>query len=317
MKQYLYTTLVLLILPLGGCIQKELCYGDSTQLGATYVQFMWQEDASTELPAGMRVIFYPVEGGAPIVENITGNEGGYVDVPAGSYHMVCHNNDTEAILWRGEDSLATLEAYTRSTELLENIGTSTTSFTRISSDSMAMVLAPDCMWKDTLMAMTVASDTASYQEIQLYPTTSTPLITYEVSVIENSSKVSLIRATLSGIAGSHFIGIDSLAQEPHLHPEDGELLAPDYDTVVGEFYCFGHSYNDAIAHYLTLYLWGTSSYIMRSYDVTEQLDTAPDPYNVHIIISDTIDMAEADDTESGFQPTVESWGESNDESVWM
>ncbi len=305
-------TLPLLLLPiLFSCIQKELCYGDdSTVTGTTYVAFNWDKNSTTS-PQGMRVLFYPVEGGAPIVEHITGSEGGYVDIPAGNYHMVCHNNDTESLLWRGEDDLSTIEAYTRSGELIESY---TSSLYATDADSMSMTIPPDCMWVDTLMGVTVASDTAAYQEIQLYPNTTTPLISYEVSVVENGANISLIRATLSGIAGSHFIGIDSLDTTPYLHPEDGELVAPDYDTIEGEFYCFGHTLTDSTTHYLTLHLWTTSDYITRSYDVTEQLATASDPYRVHIVITDTID---AGSNESGFQPSVESWGESNEQDIWM
>lgn len=303
---------MLLLVALNGCIQKELCYGDErATVGTTYVQFNWEESESSS-PKGMRVLFYPTDGGAPLSENIAGSQGGYIDIPAGSYHMVCHNNDSESILWRGEDSLSTIEAYTRSSDLVENI---TSKLYTTSTDSMPMTLAPDQMWVDTLMEVTVTSDSAAYQEIHLYPSTTTPYISFEVSVIANSQNVSLIRATLSGIAGSHFVGIDSLSATSHLHPEDAELVAPDYDTIEGDFYCFGHSMNDSTTHYLTLHLWSSTSYVTRSYDVTEQLNTASDPYNIHLIIADSIDMA--DDSESGFQPSVEGWGESQEEEVWM
>ena len=53
--------------------------------------------------------FYPEEGGSPIRFDFEGKDGGPVEIKEGRYWILCYNNDTESLLFRGMEGFDTHE----------------------------------------------------------------------------------------------------------------------------------------------------------------------------------------------------------------
>ena len=64
------------------------------------LEFDWK-NAPQANPEGMCVFFYPEEGGEPVRFDFTGKTGGEIDIKVGRYKVLCYNNDTEAVQFRG------------------------------------------------------------------------------------------------------------------------------------------------------------------------------------------------------------------------
>ena len=101
------TVYALLAMILFSCEHKELCF-HHPHVVTVRVDFDWK-NAPQANPEGMCVFFYPEEGGAPIRFDFAGKDGGPVEIKVGRYRILCYNNDTESLLFRGMEGFDTHE----------------------------------------------------------------------------------------------------------------------------------------------------------------------------------------------------------------
>ena len=113
MSKRLHTLCLLAALfGLFSCEHKELCY-DHPHGAAVRITFDWTAIGSHALPEGMRVAFYPADGGGdPWLFACPGGRDRLVELPAGRYRVLCYNNDTEEIVWKNADGYDCLTADT-------------------------------------------------------------------------------------------------------------------------------------------------------------------------------------------------------------
>ena len=117
--------------------------------------------------------------------------------------------------------------------------------------------------------------------------------TYEIRDVENMEGITQMCASLSGMSGSVFCAAEQVRREYVTLPF--EASAGDETTIEGEFHTFGHydadtdvtrADGDAEApHKLVLYVWlkdGSKYYY--TFDVTDQVDEAPEKRRVHIVV---------------------------------
>lgn len=86
-------------------------------------------------------------------------------------------------------------------------------------------------------------------------------------------------------------------------------------TVTGRFCTYGHCRSHDPHTTFTLYVWmrdGAKYYY--TWDVTDQVDNAPDPHNVHIII-DGLDFPQPIENGSGFEVNVDDWQVVNEDII--
>ena len=102
---------VMSLLVLWACEHKELCY-THPHSPAVRVVFDWQLLEEAMRPTAMRVAFYPIQGGEPLLFDFSDPQGGRIELPEGGYRVLCHNNDTEWIGWQGMSDFLTLRAST-------------------------------------------------------------------------------------------------------------------------------------------------------------------------------------------------------------
>ena len=312
---------------LSSCEHKDLCY-HHPHTKTLRVEFDWR-DAPDANPEGMCVFFYPLDGeDAPQRRfDFTGKTGGGIEIQVGRYRVLCYNNDTESVLLRGTDAFDTHEGYTREGSIFESIYGSGANYAPKAKEAEdeRVVISPDMIWGCAALDVEISETGVSYlcfpeseredwsgkpavsteQVITLYPHELVCTYTYEVRNVKNLKHATQMCGSLSGMAPSLLFGDESLGTECVTIPF--ESVSDGGSTITGRFYTFGHHEENTAPHKLLLYVWfvdGSKYYY--TFDVTDQIHSAPDKRHVHIII-DGLDFPQPIGNGSGFQPSVDDW----------
>lgn len=154
----LASLLILLLCP--GCTHKELdsAYGTTARIR---VLFDWRESPDAQ-PEGMCVYFYPLdpEEGAPRRFDFFDIVGGEIEIATGRYRVLCYNNDTEAILFRGHDLFDTHQAYTRIGYIFESLGMPPHAAPPRAegTEREEVVITPDMLWGSAMADIEILED---------------------------------------------------------------------------------------------------------------------------------------------------------------
>ena len=313
------------MISLTSCHHKELCLHHPHTV-TLKVEFDWR-DAPEADPRGMCVFFYHEDGGEPCRYDFSNRKGGEIHLNVGRYRVLCYNNDTEGVLFKGKSTFDAHEAYTREGNVLESIFGNGYSVPQKVKDHTEerVVICPDMMWGCNAIDVDVTDYGLSYicskheecienkeYVITLYPAELTCIYTYEIRNVKNLKHASQMCASLSGMSG----GINFSSQE--LHSECVTLpVESSFDKVsniYGKFITFGHHENNAGPHRMLLYVWmdDGQKYLFGSeserFDVTSQIHDAPNKRRVHIII-DGLDLPQPIENGHGFSPSVDDWDE--------
>lgn len=171
------------------------------------------------------------------------------------------------------------------------------------------MLPPDMLWSDHAEGIGLNQETAA-PTITLYPAVSVCRYTVEIRNAKNLKYVSGVGSSISGLAGGLLpgAGADALTGERVTIPFDA-VTGKDKDgektVITGGLLTFGHKTGNN--HTLTVYAVLTDgSKWYYTYDVTDQIHSAPDPRNVHIVL-DGLPLPKPIVNGGGFQPEVEDW----------
>ena len=303
---------------LASCEHKELCY-DHVHNAPVNVVFDWT-NAPDASPAGMNLYFYPVEGGEPIRFGLSGRDGGRIDIPDGTYDVVAVNTDSETALFRGTDSFASFEIYTREASVLEGLGLMTTSRGPMAAgtEDETVSLAPDLIYNGKLATVEIPY-TREPVTITIPVDEAVSNYTFDIINVDNLKYVSSMSASLSGMSGSYLAGQDVCTPGAHTVPFGA--AANSETTISGQFYTFGHCPDaDKTAsgrkHIFVLYVvQSDGKQVYYTFDVTDQVHGAKDPDNVHILI-DGLSLPKPIVNGSGMHPSVDGW-ENEDVDITM
>jgi len=127
MKRTLGWLLGIMMAFMTSCEHKDLCFHHPHTVKIR-VQFDWT-NAPEANPEGMCVFFYPIldsnrgpeELGSAVRFDFKGMTGGEVELLVGSYRIICYNNDTEGVMFRGMSEYDEHQAYTREGHIFESI----------------------------------------------------------------------------------------------------------------------------------------------------------------------------------------------------
>lgn len=291
---------------LSSCIHKELCF-QHPHVIPLEIQFDWK-DAPDASPDGMCVYFYPVQGNGGQRFDFKDISGGEIELRAGTYSVLCYNNDTEIVQFYNSNDFDTHGVYTREGSVLEPIYGNTASYAPRAegTEDERVVICPDMMWGCSVTEITVTDDT---EIITLYPHELVCTYTYEVRNVKNIAHLSQMSGTISGMAGTLSFSTEEIGTEPVTLPfgaqSDGQ------STITGQFYTFGHHTDNPDPHRMAFYavMDNGAKYCFKAgdrLDVTEQVHNAPDFRHVHIII-DGLDLPEPIEGGSGYDPAVDDW----------
>lgn len=321
-KAIYYVLCLATVMCLSACNHKELCY-DHPHTATLTLAFDWQ-NAPDATPEGMCVYFYPLDGESSVQRyDFSGTKGGQLKVKEGKYRIICYNNDTEAVLFANIDNFLTHMGYTRESNVLEPVYGSSSVYTPKSLETTErVVLCPDMMWACHATDVEISENSVSYicapvqdgdevqfsnneRTITLYPAEIICTYTYEVRNVKNLKYATQMCGSLSGMAPSVLFYNEALDSEcvtlPFSATSDG------VSTITGKFYTFGHYAENIDPHKLLLYVWFTDgSKYYYTFDVSSQVDNAPDKRHVHIIIEGA-EFPEPMGDGDGFDVGVDDW----------
>lgn len=334
-----YLFILLAFLPLASCDHKELCYHHDHKV-TLRMAFDWR-DAPEAAPQGMVVWFYPMDGteGAILRLDLPGTKGGEIKVPAGKYHIISYNNDTELSRIDGTGAFHTHHVYTREGSLLEPVQGNLSPRSDNQpprpdgTENERVTVSPDEMWGCNALDVEVTEQGVSYlcfpleekddwygrppivteHVITLYPHELLCRYSYEVRNVRNLESVTNLCGVLTGMSPALYLHDESLATECISLPLPA--YKADATTIRGEFFTFGHHPGNKAPHRFGLYLWlngGKSLFYGKDeadFDVTDQIHAAPDPHRVHFVIDGT--KLPPVSSDKGWGPSFDDWNEVN------
>ena len=318
-----------------GAVLPSSPYG--TVAGRVRLELCARRRANNEVE-GMCLWFYPVDEagtqmGEPMRYDLAGMKGGTVEIPVGRYQVLYYNNDYEVVQFRGVGDFWQQECYTREGSLFEPVfGNASYSAPRAKgTEEERVVITPEMMWGDHAMNVDIRERGLSYWFVRDGETERTTIerdelrltlmpheqicrYTYEIRNVKNVGYVTQMSASLSGMSGSVFCAAEQVEDEAVTLPFEASF--DEQTHIVGGFHTFGHHPENDERHKLALYVWlNDGSKWLYTFDVTGQVDEAPDKRRVHIVI-DELSLPEPIGDDSGFQPTVDGWIE-EEEEIWM
>lgn len=317
------------------CNHKDLCY-EHEHRSKIRVLYDWR-DAPEANPKGMCVFFYSLDVPDKYYrfdfDNIVGGE---IEIDKGRYELITYNNDTELVRFNSTNIFESHEAYTRSGDLLEPLYGNGITSTAQTDNGERVVITPDALWGchsdevvvdehgvtytfthfDDTKGTDTPADESDDQTIILYPHDMLCHYSYEVKHVENLEHLSKISASLSGMSGAMRLYDEKLDDEPITLP----LYATVDDNIkeiTGKFLTFGQNPSSQTRHKMTFYVVmdDGSKYVIKNFpnlDVTSQVDEAPDPRHVHIVI-DNLKLPTPGDENDGWEPSVDDWGVEEEE----
>lgn len=284
----------------------ELCY-DHPHTGTLRVVFDWRE-APDAAPGSMSLYLFPEAGGEPLRYEFAGCAGGVVTVPEGTYRAFCLNSDTERILYRDTELWERFEYRTRTTELLAGYGAygvRAETVPRAEGTADERIAAtPDPLWSDRAERVAVTKGDA--RTLTLYPSTAVCTYTVEIRNAENLKYAAALGGSLSSLSGGFLPGTGATTDERVTVPFDA-AKSEDRTALHARFLAFGQPADKRCAHTLIVYAV-LSDYAKwyYTYDVTEQVHAAPDPYHVRILL-DGLPLPKPIQNGNGFRPDVDEW----------
>lgn len=284
------------------CDHKELCYDHRHT--TVRVEFDWAE-APGAAPVGMCVLFYPAGGGAPVVKEFAGRDGGSVDISDGVYDVVCYNTDASDVSYRGTESLDAMEACLRESSVMEGLDGALAAPPH-SDSGEAVVAAPGRLWSCRVDDVELVPDGEGGDNVvMLAPRCVTRRVVWEMSRVAGSGNLKAVRAVLSGMSSSLAMGSYESGASVAAIPSAGKVDDADAEKLTGSFESFGCPGGTSCRHILTLYCWSDHGNVLASWDVTDQVHAAPAGGDIRVSVSGNISIP--DENSGNFDPDVDGW----------
>lgn len=309
MKKIFHTvTMAAVLTAATSCEHKDLCYDHSHTVDVK-VAFDWK-NAPGAAPASMSFYLFPAGGGEALRYDFTDCTGGTIRVPVGNYEALCLNSDTENINYRNTECRETFEVTTRAADLLSGLsvlGVLSDGVPRVDgTEDERVILPPDMLWSDCVESIELKR-TDGTTTVTLCPEMSVCRYTVEIRNAANLKYVSGISGSLSSMAESLYpgVGCDATCKMGATIPFDAAVSA-DKSTVTGGLFAFGCP-SARKTHTLTIYaVLSDESKWYYTYDVTDQIHSAPNQRDVHIVL-DGLPLPKPIVNGGGFQPDVDDW----------
>lgn len=289
------------MLTAASCQHKELCY-DHPHTQPLQVVFDWTQ-APTASPASMSLYLFP-DTGAPFRNEFTERTGGEIRAAYGRYDALCLNSDTEAVEYRNTEKPETFEVTTVTTTLipeLSGLGVRSEGAPMApGAEGERIAAAPEMIWCDRRAGFSLSAED---HLLTLCPSAAVGRCTVEIRNAANLAHVKGLSASLSGMAGGFLAGAGTASAERVTIPF--EIAASSENTITGLVRTFGHCPSEQTAHTLIVYaVLSDGSKWYYSYDVTDQIHSAPDQRDIHILLNK---LPLPEPNPGGFQPSVDEW----------
>lgn len=287
------------------------CGCDEPEPEGQRVAYDWSLDPEAQ-PEGMRLWFYPLDwAGQAMPVDLPGRDGGEILVTPGRYALLAHNNDNEWVLHSGTDTYGGHTVSTGDAGLFDPLfgGMRTRTAARADeTDGERVAACPEPTWG----ASSDETDVRSDSRITLRPTPLHCTYTYTFEDVGPLEHVANASASISGMAASVDLSTLSRTGETCTHPLSAEIDRTD-DDIKGHFYTFGVTGDKDVRNRMALYVVmddGTGYKFTQgdNLDVTAQIDAAPDPRHVNLVIRG-VRIPDEGGSPSDFNVKVDDWGD--------
>lgn len=287
MKQRLYKTLCRLLCSLllinGGCTLKELNDEAPTTIAdQVEVFFNWSKSPTKEAET-MVLYLYSVKHDM-MDYRFNNPDGGIIRTYGGPHTAVCHSNDDPyGHRLRNQHSHDEIEIFTDETAVLVGQNISTRGIPRAKGTEDEPLRETPSMIYGTHDRDINLKVSALPQRLELYPEELICRYSVEFVDVENLKSADVrIDATISSLAGGYYPG--RMAPNSEAVSHTFTLTANvERNTLSSEFYTFGIPEGEERNHKLCLYIaLKNRTGGFYTFDVTDQVNKAPDPLNVII-----------------------------------
>lgn len=273
-----------LTLALSSCRHKDLYIIDEpTQ--HLYVLFDWR-NAPDANPESMAMYIYDSDFLNPERYIFSNRFGGETKVTYGTHHALCFNADNTS--WAHFDTPENHHTFSISTldagELAAQGLMASTLPRAKSAEDERMAATPQMLWGSSTTNIKISPKNGN-DTIKFFPEELVCHYIVDIYDVDNLKGVNstTVDAGLSGMAEgvnvSRNKGTDNTATMVFALNSDGK------DSLHGEFLTFGECENTKASHILTVYaILVDGSKWCYTFDVSNQIYTAPDPRHVHIIV---------------------------------
>lgn len=301
--------LSLLLTLLSACTHKDLL--DRAPTGRITIRFDWSK-APEAAPKSMSVYLFPHNGsGVGVRYEFAGCEGGTIDVPLGTYDMVCINSDTRHITYTADQGRDNFIISTPDASVMDPMGAIGSRFDappRVSgTEDQRIVKEPEAIYRARVDNLDIPTPGTS-RHVVMYP--ESPLSRYTVIIddvpnLEYTAGTSAVLTTLAdGLHMYHGVVTPRAATVP-FGLGVPRTKAP--QTLTGQFLSFGHMDTDHAAHILGVYvILANNEKKFYEIDVSDQVHDAPDPRNVYIYVHG-LPIPKPITNGGGFHPQVDPW----------
>ncbi len=302
----------ILFLTTAGCSQKDLNDDAPTTIAdKVEVVFDWSKAPGSQANS-MALYLYPED--HEMMDHYFNNpNGSTIRSYAGKHTAVCHSNDDPYIHYlRNKHAHGEIEIFTADAAMLVGQGISTRGIPRAEgTEDEPLRFTPTMIYgaQETEIEFRV---TSFNQKLVLYPEELVCHYSVEFVDVENLKREDLcIDATISSLAGSFFpgrmeTGGEAVSQTFTLSADLGR------NSMRSEFLTFGVPSGRERPHKICLYIaLKNRKGNFYTFDVSDQVNNAPDPHNVSIkipglIIPDIL-YEDPDDVGGGVSIEVDSW----------
>lgn len=326
------------LLVLASCDHKELCYNhpehalrSQTRIVASYNR-MWEsgddgvpswsndwpasyvieyESLIPGMPTGLCLNAY-VANGSNVVSHMAAT-GGTATITAGENSLLMYNDDTEYIIFDNLNASVSAKATTRARSRASYSGNPF--YTPENGDDERTVTPPDALFGHYIPYYEQQRlPESAVLDVTLQPLVFTYLVRYEFE--EGIEYVGVARGALAGMAESVYL------HDGHTGPDRATIL---YDCTVEPWGVQAVVNTFGVPDYpSSIYNRGGQSYALNlevrlrngktlnfNFDISEQLATQPHG-GVIVVDGIKIDKSDGDESGSGFDVSIDGWGEYND-----
>lgn len=318
MKPYWYkltsTLLGMLFLLAEGCTHKDLNEDAHTTIAENVeVIFDWSKAPDSQA-SSMALYLYPTDHEV-MNYSFKNSTGGTIKTYGGKHTAICHSNDDpyrhHLVNHHSHDEV---EITTDDTSVLLGQGISTRGIPRAKGTEDEPLRNTPSMIYGTQDRNLNIKVSALSQELKFYPEELVCHYTVEFVEVKNLKNTNIeVDATLSSMAGGYYPGRMKATSEAVSHTF---TLSPyvESKSLRAEFLTFGVPEGESIPHKLCLYIvMKERTGTFYTFDVSDQVNNAPDPHNVTIKISG-LELPDIPDDpppppsgESGLSVNVDTW----------
>ena len=268
-----------------------------------------KEKVEGKKPEWLRACFYDTVTHKLVAEDFISADGGFVNVPGGTYDVVIYNLGNEATQVAGTETRAGAYAFTSAEGTRVKV-TKTKADNTEETTEYEVVNEPDHLLVGRMEGLVVPDESAQDRSVNIGAQLTSLLetFTFEVSTVTGGEHIASAEVYITDQALGRYLWDGRYVSRPcAMHVP--AVVDPDKGVLYTVFNTFGKYPDSTSEVYLNVQVVGESGGRYQwTYDVTEQV-TNPDNTSKAIVINEPMEVPDDSDPSSGggLQPSVTEW----------